>query len=114
MYKWQVVFCPNQIVHDLVVIINHHLFSDVGGVPTHLSGGTSSQRNNTDRKKRFAFRKQSETPRGMWQRHVHQGGWPPKWYRNSHPRTLAMSCQAVVLTRWAPAVKKNIGHLHRR
>ena len=44
MYKWQMVFRPNQVFHDLVVVINHHLFSDIGGVPTHLSGGAPSKK----------------------------------------------------------------------
>ena len=48
MNKWQVVLRPNQVVHDLVVVINHYLFSDIGGVPTHLSGSASSQQNDAD------------------------------------------------------------------
>ena len=38
MHKRQFVFCPNQVVHDLVVVISHHVFPHFSCVPTHLSG----------------------------------------------------------------------------
>jgi hypothetical protein len=37
MHKRRMVFCANQVVHDLIVVINHHLFPDVSCVPTRLS-----------------------------------------------------------------------------
>ena len=48
MHKRQVVFCPNQVVHDLVVVINHHLFPDVSCVPTYLSSRAAEQENDSE------------------------------------------------------------------
>ena len=62
MHKRQPVFCPNQIIHDLVVIVDHYVLPHLRGVPAYLSGRAPGQQNNGDREIRIqplAFDEQS-------------------------------------------------------